>query len=413
MKVLGEIININIFNSSELLGAVDCFTIYVIESRKLPNSPIDYLDELLAILDEEEEVHVKEAPKEVDELRSQKVELILERDLLKKEKILLQKKVTKTVQEKEAMREDFERKMRVMKGELEGKDNALKIMRVKECDYLVKLDKSEQEIKALTSKPTLLNHTHGCGSPLATSTKKNVPKGKNQPQSKMPSRSSGPGRHSGANLGGRDEGVRYRSPQNSSTGGSGNVWRAKTGGDGSFQQGSSSKSQPDSDAACLRSIAVGSNADGGEDCNQVEFAVGADPIFFGELQGRHEIGKQVLHQVGMVSGVVHEFGKSTMAEPRRLDKDGSGMLHDVSVTQVSGSIYFGLRDQGVMRRVGDRSLGLEANSSKHGIKKGKSDHRPIVIDIADRRIVSAGGRRFHYESAWADRDDFRPIVESS
>ncbi|KAK0572692.1 hypothetical protein LWI29_035517 [Acer saccharum] len=160
----------------------------VIESGKLPNSPNDYLDELLAILDEEEEVHVKEAPKEVDELRSQKVELILERDLLKKEKILLQKKVTETVQEKEAMREDFERKMRVMKGELEGKDNALKIMRVKECDYLVKLDKSEQVIKALTNKPTLLNNTHGCGSPFATSTKKNVPKGKNQPQSKMPSR---------------------------------------------------------------------------------------------------------------------------------------------------------------------------------------------------------------------------------
>ncbi|KAK1549905.1 hypothetical protein Q3G72_009994 [Acer saccharum] len=137
-------------------------------------------------------------------------------------------------------------------------------------------------------------------------------------------RSSGPGRHSGTNLGGRDEGVRYRSPQNSSTGGSGNVWRAKTGGDGSFQQGSSSKSQPDSDAACLRSIAAGSNADGGEDCNRVEFAVGADPIFSGELQGRHEIGKQVLHQVGMVSGVVHESGKSTMVEPRRLDKDGSG-----------------------------------------------------------------------------------------
>ncbi|KAK0586183.1 hypothetical protein LWI29_002348 [Acer saccharum] len=76
MKVLGEVNNINIFNSSELLGAVDCFTIDVIESGKLPNSPNNYLDELLAILDEEEEVHVKEAPKDIDELRSQKMELI-------------------------------------------------------------------------------------------------------------------------------------------------------------------------------------------------------------------------------------------------------------------------------------------------------------------------------------------------
>ncbi|KAK0575813.1 hypothetical protein LWI29_007556 [Acer saccharum] len=116
----------------KLLGAVDCFTVDVIESGKLPNSPNDYLDELLAILDEEEEVHVKEAPKDVDELRSQKMELMLERDLLKKEKILLQKKMTETVQEKEEMREDFERKMQVMKGELEGKDNALKIIRLQE-----------------------------------------------------------------------------------------------------------------------------------------------------------------------------------------------------------------------------------------------------------------------------------------
>ncbi|KAK0602336.1 hypothetical protein LWI29_032448 [Acer saccharum] len=161
------------------------------------------------------------------------------------------------------------------------------------------------------------------------------------------------------------------------------------------------------------STAVGSNAEGGEDCNRVEFAAGDDPIFSGELQGRHEIGKQAPRQVGLVSEVVNESGKSTMAEPRRLDKEGSGMLHDVSVTQVSGPIYFGLRDQGVLRKVGDGSLVLEANSAKHGLKKGKSDHRPIVIDIADRRIVSAGGRRFHYESAWADRDDFRSIVESS
>ncbi|KAK1581530.1 hypothetical protein Q3G72_006835 [Acer saccharum] len=105
---------------------------------------------------------------------------------------------------------------------------------------------------------------------------------------------------------------------------------------------------------CLRlvvlSTAVGSNAEGGEDCNRVEFAAGDDPIFSGELQGRHEIGKQAPRQVGLVSEVVNESGKSTMAEPRRLDKEGSGMLHDVSVTQVSGPIYFGLRDQGVLRK---------------------------------------------------------------
>ena len=32
MKVLGEVIDISISNSSELLGSVDCFTVYVIES---------------------------------------------------------------------------------------------------------------------------------------------------------------------------------------------------------------------------------------------------------------------------------------------------------------------------------------------------------------------------------------------
>ncbi|KAI9169548.1 hypothetical protein LWI28_013921 [Acer negundo] len=78
--------------------------------------------------------------------------------------------------------------MQVMKDELEGKVNASKIMRVKECDYLVKLDKSEQAIKALVNNPILLNNTNGGGNPLETSRRKSVPKGKNQPQPKMPSR---------------------------------------------------------------------------------------------------------------------------------------------------------------------------------------------------------------------------------
>ena len=119
---------------------------------KLFNSLNDYLDELLAILDED--VNVKEDPKKVDELKSQNVELMLEVDLLKKEK-----NVAKIAQEKEEMRKFFERKIRVMKDELEGKDNALKIIRVKEYDYFVKLDKSKQAIKSLTNKPTMLNHT--------------------------------------------------------------------------------------------------------------------------------------------------------------------------------------------------------------------------------------------------------------
>ena len=188
MKVLGEVININIFNSLELLCAVDCFTVDVIESGKLSNTPNDYLDELLAILDEEEEVHVKEAPKEIDQLKSQNEELILEMDLLKKQKILLQKKVEETVQEKEQMKKNFERKMQVMKDELEGKVNALNIMRVKECEYIVKLDKSEQAIKALTNKPTMPINNHGGGNPLGTSRRKNVPKSKNPTQPKIPSR---------------------------------------------------------------------------------------------------------------------------------------------------------------------------------------------------------------------------------
>ena len=93
-----------------------------------------------------------------------------------------------TVQEKEEMREDFERKIRVIKEELEGKENALKIMRARECDYLVKLDKSEQATKSLTNKPTMLITNHSGGNHLETSRKKSAPKRKNQLQPKMPSR---------------------------------------------------------------------------------------------------------------------------------------------------------------------------------------------------------------------------------
>ena len=36
----------------------------------------------------------------------------------------------------------------------------------------------------------------------------------------------------------------------------------------------------------------------------------------------------------------------------------------------------------------------------------KSDHRPILLEIADRVARNLGGRRFHYESAWAENDGF-------
>ncbi|KAK4853308.1 hypothetical protein QYF36_006937 [Acer negundo] len=162
------------------------------ESGKLSNSPNDYLDELLAIFNGEDEVHVKEAPKEVDVLKSTNMELMLEIDMLRKEKNRLQKKVAEIIQENEEMKGNFERKIRVMKDELERKVNALKIIRVKECDYLVKLDKAEQAIKALTNKPILLNNTNSDGNPLETSRRKSVPKGENQPQPKMPSRDAPP-----------------------------------------------------------------------------------------------------------------------------------------------------------------------------------------------------------------------------
>lgn len=43
----------------------------------------------------------------------------------------------------------------------------------------------------------------------------------------------------------------------------------------------------------------------------------------------------------------------------------------------------------------------------------KSDHRPIVLNIVDRLPTVSRGHRFHYESAWAARDDFHRIVSNA
>ncbi|KAK0591155.1 hypothetical protein LWI29_036243 [Acer saccharum] len=43
----------------------------------------------------------------------------------------------------------------------------------------------------------------------------------------------------------------------------------------------------------------------------------------------------------------------------------------------------------------------------------KSDHRSIILEIADRVGQPPGGPRFHYESAWVERIDFPDLVTSS
>ncbi|KAK0576643.1 hypothetical protein LWI29_020967 [Acer saccharum] len=37
----------------------------------------------------------------------------------------------------------------------------------------------------------------------------------------------------------------------------------------------------------------------------------------------------------------------------------------------------------------------------------------IILEIADRVVRSYGGRRFHYKSAWAEKNDFPELVKNS
>ncbi|KAK4851598.1 hypothetical protein QYF36_016638 [Acer negundo] len=55
---------------------------------------------------------------------------------------------------------------------------------------------------------------------------------------------------------------------------------------------------------------------------------------------------------------------------------------------------------------------LRRNKVKH-LDFWKSDHRSIILEMADREGQSYGGFRFHYESAWAEKNDFPELVKNS
>ena len=54
--------------------------------------------------------------------------------------------------EMEVMKEDFSKRMQLMKDEIEQRDNALSLMKYKELGYIEKLELAEKSLKALTNE---------------------------------------------------------------------------------------------------------------------------------------------------------------------------------------------------------------------------------------------------------------------
>ena len=56
--------------------------------------------------------------------------------------------------EMEVMKEDFSKRMQLMKDEIEQRDKVLIFMKYNELDYIEKLDIAEKSLKALTNEST-------------------------------------------------------------------------------------------------------------------------------------------------------------------------------------------------------------------------------------------------------------------
>ncbi|KAK0589968.1 hypothetical protein LWI29_020807 [Acer saccharum] len=163
----------------------------------------------------------------------------------------------------------------------------------------------------------------------------------------------------------RGIGVRKGGFSTSTSGRLGDSWRKKGGGDGVQFQGSSSNGPSESIG-----LQPGVNAEG------------------------HQ---QVFSRAKLTEDMSMRVDSQTIA---MTDTDG---LHEVSVTEVSGTIDLDMNGKAIKLVSRDDGSAKAAVSLNNGKKKGKWK----------RRAVSTGGRRFHYESAWVDRDDFQGLVQRS
>ncbi|KAI9182659.1 hypothetical protein LWI28_027605 [Acer negundo] len=155
------------------ISSVDCFVVDILQSECHLRNASEFF---LSLFENKGEKYVligetweKQTTSEISKLNNENANLMIEVETFRKERdeaIKKAKKLARLVEEQEV---DFSHKTRKIQWQVELKDktidalkkesckteNALRIAKVKECDYLAKLEKAENAIKILTKEQSI------------------------------------------------------------------------------------------------------------------------------------------------------------------------------------------------------------------------------------------------------------------
>ena len=180
MTVLDETVDFKVFKSDlQDINSVGCFAVDTLQSEDFPKNASEFF---LSLIEDKGEKDVRQMDTcesqtltEINELKSANTNLMMEVKTLRKERDEAIKKAEELARLVEEQEDDFAHKTGKIQRQAELKDqkinameeesckteNALRIAKVKECDYLVELKKAESTIQFLTKVQEVKGVTFG------------------------------------------------------------------------------------------------------------------------------------------------------------------------------------------------------------------------------------------------------------